>query len=150
GNASQVIVNQASVYVKLVDRGQRDLSQSALMVRTRELVKRYPSELRVSVQPVSSVGSIGGRSADGQFALIGPDLQQLADYAQQMTTRMKASPDMVDVDSSLVFGRPELRVNIDRQRAADLGVNAMEIAQAVNVFVGGQRISTFSVGTNQY
>src|SRR5262245_6821113 len=150
GSASRVAVNQASIYVKLVDRRQRQRSQSQLMVRARELLKNYPSEMRTSVQPVSTVGSVGGRSADVQFSIVGPDLQTLADLAQQLTARMKASPGMVDVDSSLVFGKPELRVNIDRQRAADLGVNAMEIAQAVNVFVGGQRISTFTVGTNQY
>ena len=99
---------------------------------------------------MSTVGSVGARSADVTFAIIGPDLQTLAEYASQLTTQMKASKDMVDIDSSLVFGKPELRVNIKRQRAADLGVNAQEIAQAVNVFVGGQRISTFTVGTNQY
>jgi HAE1 family hydrophobic/amphiphilic exporter-1 len=150
GSASQVSVNQASIYVKLTDAGQRSRSQLALMVRARELLSQYPRELRTAVQPVSSVGSVGARSADVQFSIVGPDLQTLARYAQQLTTRMKASPDMVDVDSSLVFGRPELRVDIDRQRAADLGVNAEEIAQAINVFVGGQKISTFTVGTNEY
>jgi HAE1 family hydrophobic/amphiphilic exporter-1 len=150
GSASQVSVNQASIYVKLVDSGQRQLSQQDLMVRARELLTHYPAELRTSVQPVSSVGSVGGRSADVQFAIIGPDLQMLADYARRLTMQMRASPDMVDVDSSLVFGKPELRVNINRQQAADLGVSAQEIAQAVNIFVGGQRISTFSVGTNEY
>ncbi|HEY1307660.1 MAG TPA: efflux RND transporter permease subunit [Vicinamibacterales bacterium] len=150
GSASQVAVNQASIVVKLTDRDQRDLSQQDLMVRARELLAQYPRELRTSVQPISSVGSVGGRSADVQFAVVGPDLSRLAEFAQHLRERMKASPDMVDVDSSLVFGRPELRVEIDRQRAADLGVNAQEIAQAVNVFVGGQRISTFSSGTNEY
>jgi len=150
GSASQVAVNQASIVVKLTDRDQRDLSQQELMVRARELLTRYPRELRTSVQPISSVGSVGGRSADVQFALIGPELQRLAEFAQHLTERMRASREMVDVDSSLVFGKPELHVEIDRQRAADLGVNAQEIAQAINVFVGGQRISTFSAGTNEY
>src|SRR5262249_37234696 len=111
---------------------------------------RYPSELRSNVQPVSSVGSVGGRSADVQFSIVGPDLETLARFAEQLTTRMRATRDMVGGDSSLGFGRPELRVDIDRQRAADLGVNAQEIAQAINVFVGGQKISTFSVGTTEY
>jgi hydrophobic/amphiphilic exporter-1 (mainly G- bacteria), HAE1 family len=150
GSASQVVVNQASIHVKLVDHEQRVASQQALMVRARALLATYPSELRTSVQPLATISSAGGRRSDVQAAIAGPNLEQLAAYAQQVTEKMKTSPDLVDVDSSLVFSKPELRVAINRERAADLGVSAQEIAQAVNVLVGGQRVSTFSVGTTEY
>src|SRR6185436_6880531 len=59
-------------------------------------------------------------------------------------------PDVVDADSTLVTGKPELRVVIDRARAADLGVRVGDIAQALNTLVAGQKVSTFNAGTDQY
>ena len=63
---------------------------------------------------------------------------------------MKTIPDVVDADSTLITGKPELRVVIDRARAADLGVRVSDIAQALNTLVAGQEVSTFNAGTDQY
>ena len=63
---------------------------------------------------------------------------------------MKTIPDVVDADSSLIVGKPEVRVQIDRARAADLGVKVGDIAQALNMLVAGQQVSTFNEGTDQY
>ncbi len=67
-----------------------------------------------------------------------------------MLAKMKTIPDVVDADSTLVTGKPELRVVIDRARAADLGVRVGDIAQALNTLVAGQKVSTFNAGTDQY
>jgi HAE1 family hydrophobic/amphiphilic exporter-1 len=58
--------------------------------------------------------------------------------------------DVVDVDSTLITGKPELRVVIDRARAGDLGVRIGDIAQSLNTLVAGQKVSTFNAGTDQY
>src|SRR2546421_11612137 len=63
---------------------------------------------------------------------------------------MKAIPDVVDADSTLIVGKPEVRVQIDRARAADLGVRVGDIAQVLNVLIAGQKVSTFNEGTDQY
>jgi HAE1 family hydrophobic/amphiphilic exporter-1 len=63
---------------------------------------------------------------------------------------MKTLPDVVDADSTLISGKPELRVVIDRARAADLGVRVGDVAQALNSLVAGQKVSTFNAGTDQY
>jgi multidrug efflux pump subunit AcrB len=63
---------------------------------------------------------------------------------------MKTLPDVVDVDSTLITGKPELRVFIDRPRAGDLGVRVGDIAQSLNTLVAGQKVSTFNAGTDQY
>jgi len=54
------------------------------------------------------------------------------------------------VDSSLITGKPELSVKIDRDRAADLGVQVMDVAQALQSLVAGQTVSTYSEGGEQY
>jgi HAE1 family hydrophobic/amphiphilic exporter-1 len=64
--------------------------------------------------------------------------------------KLKTLPDVVDVDSTLVTGKPELRVVIDRARAGDMGVRIGDIAQSLNTLVAGQKVSTFNAGTDQY
>src|SRR5258705_1746410 len=80
----------------------------------------------------------------------GPDLNKLTQYSEAVLGKIKTLPDVVDVDSTLITGKPELRVVIDRARAADLGVRVADIAQALNTLIAGQKVSTFNAGTDQY
>jgi HAE1 family hydrophobic/amphiphilic exporter-1 len=150
GGGQQQIVNSASIYVKLTDIKDRESSQDDLMLQARNLLGKYPKELRTSVQQVAAISGGGFRNADIQFVISGPGLDKLQKYSDQMLEKMKTIPDMVDVDTTLVSGKPELRVVIDRARAADLGVTIGDIAQTLNIFVAGQDVSTFNVGTDQY
>jgi HAE1 family hydrophobic/amphiphilic exporter-1 len=145
GSGSDRAPNAASIYVKLIPKDQRKASQLDLMVKVREIFKNYPADLRTRVGQQSWNGN-----ADIQFALSGPDLDKLADYAQRLVAKAKQIPLVVDADTSLVYGKPELRVEIDRQRAADLGVRVSDIAQALNTLLAGQVVSTFPSGGEQY
>lgn len=147
GSASGGMANRASIYVKLVTPKERELTQQQLMVKTRALMKNYPSDLRTSVL---QAGGAGGGQADVQFVLNGPDLEKLDAYSQAMLGKMKQAPFVGDADTSLVYGKPELRVEIDRQRAADLGVRVNDIATALNTMVAGQVVSTFPSAGEQY
>ena len=150
GGDRQQLVNRANVYVKLSALGERDLSQTELMVKARELMKNYPPELRTNVGQVQAISGGGQQNADIQYMIAGPDLQTLTKYSETLLTQMRTISDVVDVDSSLVAGKPELRVSIDRARAADLGVRIGDIAQSLNTMVAGQKVSTFNQGTDQY
>jgi HAE1 family hydrophobic/amphiphilic exporter-1 len=150
GGGQQQTVNLASVYIKLTDIKERKESQQDLMLEARKLLQKYPRELRTSVQPVAAISGGGNRNSDIQYVIGGPDLQKLTDYSAKLLEKMKTIPDVVDADSSLVVGKPEVRVQIDRARAADLGVRVGDIAQALNVLVAGQKVSTFNEGTDQY
>ncbi|HYV83983.1 MAG TPA: efflux RND transporter permease subunit, partial [Pyrinomonadaceae bacterium] len=155
GGGQQEQVNVATIYVKLVPIGERKISQQALMVQARNEVlakylKLYPGQLRTSVQQVAAISGGGFRNADIQYVIGGPDLNKLTQYSNALMEKMKTIPDVVDVDSTLISGKPELRVEIDRARAADLGVRVGDIAQALNSLVAGQKVSTFNAGTDQY
>ncbi|MGH9940951.1 MAG: efflux RND transporter permease subunit [Pyrinomonadaceae bacterium] len=150
GGDRQQLVNSASIYVKLSDLDERDLSQLDLMGEARDLLKNYPPDLRTSVSQVAAISGGGQRNADIQYVIGGPDLQKLTGYSEKLLEQMKSIPDVVDADSSLVAGKPEVRVVIDRQRAADLGVKVGDIAQSLNTLVAGQEVSTFNEGTDQY
>jgi HAE1 family hydrophobic/amphiphilic exporter-1 len=150
GGGQQQLVNSASIYIKLAPINQRAMTQEKLMVRARELLKNYPKELRTSVQPVAAISGGGFRNADIQYVIGGPDLEQLTKYSEELLAKMRTIPDVVDADSTLITGKPELRVVIDRARAGDLGVRVGDIAQALNTLVAGQKVSTFNAGTDQY
>src|SRR5205085_7696298 len=117
GSGQQQTVNLASVYVKLTDVKDRKESQLDLMGRARELLRNYPQELRTSVQPVAAISGGGFRNSDIQYVIGGPDLQKLTEYSQALLEKVKTIPDVVDVDSTLIVGKPELQVQIDRARA---------------------------------
>ncbi|HEV7684914.1 MAG TPA: efflux RND transporter permease subunit, partial [Pyrinomonadaceae bacterium] len=155
GGGQQEQVNVASIYVKLQPLAERSSSQSDLMVKTRseilpKYLKEFPGQLRTSVQQVAAISGGGFRNADIQYVIGGPDLDKLTKYSDALLAKMKTIPDVVDADSSLVTGKPEVRVVIDRARAADLGVRVADIAQALNTLVAGQKVSTFNAGTDQY
>ena len=63
---------------------------------------------------------------------------------------MKTIPDAVDVDSTLISGKPEVQLEVDRDTAADLGVRVGDVSQALNTLVAGQEATTFNEGTDQY
>jgi len=149
GNSADKSVNNALIYVKLTDIDQRQFSQSQLMQRTRDLMKRYPRDIHTGVELVSTVG--GNQSnAEIQYFIQGPDLQKLTAYSQALLAKMRANPGLVDQDSTLRSGKPEVRLEIDRPRAADLGVSVMDIEMALNTLVAGQTASTFNAGEDQY
>jgi HAE1 family hydrophobic/amphiphilic exporter-1 len=139
--------NRATIYVRLVPTSDRKLSQQDLMARARELFKKYPQDIRTSVL---QAGGGGGGQADVQYVISGPDLDKLNEYSQKIISKLEKTPGIGDPDTSMVFGKPELRVEIDRQRAADLGVKVNDIATALNTLVAGQVVSTFNSGGEQY
>lgn len=155
GVGQQEQVNVASIYVKLTPIEERTVTQNELMLRARSEVlgkylKEFPGQLRTSVQQVAAISGGGFRNADIQYVIGGPDLEKLTQYSDALLQKMKTIPDVVDADSTLITGKPELRVIIDRERAADLGVRVGDIAQALNTLVAGQKVSTFNAGTDQY
>jgi hydrophobic/amphiphilic exporter-1 (mainly G- bacteria), HAE1 family len=149
GGGTDRSVNNATTFVKLVDMDKRRLTQQQLMQRIRDLLKQYPPEIHTSVELVNAVSN-GQSNADIQFFIQGPDLQKLTEYSDQLKAKMKAIPKLTDTDSTLRSGKPEVHVEIDRARAADLGVSVENIEQAINTLVAGQTASTFNAGDDQY
>ena len=109
-------------------------SQRDVMQQLRDRVAKY-TDLRVSVRNAPSF-NIGSGSWDIDFVLRGPDLNALADYADRLRIRSK-DLGIIDADTTLKLTSPELRVIIDRQRAADLNVSTDDIATALRLMVGG-------------
>ncbi len=142
--------NSGSVFVRLKPIEERDQSQQELMIQARRLVQPYRKVAVISVQGTGGLTFVGGRGAQIQYALVGPDLAKLDQYSAKGTQAMGQNPILVDVDRSFQPGLPELRLNIDRKRAADLGVRVQDISQTVNALIAGQEVSTFNAASDQY
>ncbi len=148
GDSADATPNLASIYVKLVDPQERAASQAQLMERARkEVLARQPQELKVSAGPVSDFGPAAGAI---QYTLSGPDLGKLATFSERIVKQLKAVPGAVDADTSLVVGKPEARLTIDRARASALGVEPIDVASTLQLLVGGLKVSTFSEGGEDY
>src|SRR5205809_1042966 len=155
GSGQQQVVNLANIYIKLSPIEDREPTQQELMLRARseivgKYLKEFPDQLRTSVNPVAAISGGGFRNSDIQFVIGGPDLDKLTKYSDALLAKLKTIPDVVDADSTLISGKPELRVVIDRARAADLGVRIGDVAQSLNTLVAGQKVSTFNTGTDEY
>jgi HAE1 family hydrophobic/amphiphilic exporter-1 len=149
GGGQREEVNTASIYVKLKPLEERDIPQTEVMLSARDVLEKFPN-LRTSVSIPMGAGSSNFAQGDIQFVINGPDLDVLQRYSEELMAKLKAMPKMVDVDTSLIVGKPELRVDINRKRAADLGVRATDIATALNTLVAGQVVSTYNAGSDQY
>jgi HAE1 family hydrophobic/amphiphilic exporter-1 len=157
-------VNQGSVYVRIAPHEERKFSLSRLfrdtmrgqpleafrgnysqrdvMVEIRKRLAKY-APLRCSVRNAQSF-NIGGGNNDIDFAIKGPELEQLALYAETLRRKSQETGGIVDADTTLKLDKPELRVHIDRTRAADLGVDSSDVANALNLMVGGDdQVSRF-------
>jgi HAE1 family hydrophobic/amphiphilic exporter-1 len=146
--------NNGFINVSLLPVAERSKSQADLINQTRGIARKYASkDYQVTVSASSSIaGSIGlGRGGSGVGLYIaGPDMDKLGEYANTLVEKMKTDPLYRDPDSSIEVGSPEIRVTIDRTRAADLGVRAGDVAQALNILSAGQIVSTYSEDSEQY
>lgn len=142
-------VTAATIYCRLVDLKERPYTQFDVMADARTVLGDYP-DVRAAVQDVSAFQGTGFRQVDVDLNLVGPDLQELQKYAEKLADWMRSTGDFVDVDTSLSFRKPELRVRIDRERASDLGIPVQTIASSLNILVGGEPVSTYKEGDEQY
>jgi HAE1 family hydrophobic/amphiphilic exporter-1 len=142
-------LNTATVFVRLKPIHDRDRSQDAVMgsIRSDVLPAAAPSGVRVSVQPS---GGPGGGGGDIQLVLQGPSLEALEKYSETLRQEVAKIPGLVDVDTTLNLGKPEISIQIDRPKAADLGVSIADTAEAVRLLVGGDAVTTFNDAGEQY
>ena len=150
GGGAQGAPNSGQLTVRLRPIEQRELSQQQIVAMTRKLVQPYRKSATIGVQGSGGLAVISGRGAAIQYTLAGPDLKRLDEYTTKAVALLEKSPVLVDADRTFLPGRPELRINVDRKRAADLGVRVQDISQTVNALLAGQDVTTFNAASDQY
>jgi hydrophobic/amphiphilic exporter-1 (mainly G- bacteria), HAE1 family len=137
-------VRDARVYVKLQDRAERTRGQRAIERELRARLLRIPG----------IVASIGQADAlDNRKPLLvnvrGEDLAQLKTYSQQLKNDLYNLSGIVDLEATLEHEAPEYRLVVDRERAADVGLNSGTIAGVVGPLIGGRVVTTFEDETGE-
>jgi len=152
-------VNQGSAYVRIAPHEERILSfskfwtklkeghpldafrgnytQQDVMLEVRRQLQKY-APMRIGVRNAQSFNFGAGGRTDIDFVIRGPEIVALAGYADDLVERSKQLGGIVDADTTLKLNKPELRVVIDRDRAADLGVDTSDIATSLRLMVGGE------------
>ena len=144
--------NAATIYVRLVplEQRSRDVFELSDLIRTSLMRQSASAGLRTAVRPIAAMGGGGQQSSEIQMVINGPDIALLQTYAQQLAAKTRTVAGAVDVDISLNPGKPELQVTLDRAKAADLGVQVADAAEAMRLLVGGDQVTTYNEGDEQY
>ncbi|MBU4278311.1 MAG: efflux RND transporter permease subunit [Proteobacteria bacterium] len=140
--------NKAIAMVTLTPKAERKRSQQQLQVAVRGLLRQLP-DVRGTVSNISPLGA-GSRNEDIQFVLQGPDIDKIDQYSRELMERLEATQGYVGITRNLEIGKPEIRVKIDRARAADAGVSVREVANAVAALLGGVKTVDFREGGKSY
>ncbi len=147
GGGAQEEVHKGEVLVGLVPVGQRDYRQQEMMSWLRtNLVRR--ADTMIAVQEAASIG--GSRTQQIQFNIRGSDFEELGASASIIMEKMKATPGFVDIDSTYRPGKPQIDVEIDRERAAAVGIPAASVGTTLRALLGRDKVGDFRVGVETY
>ena len=139
-------VNEGNIYVKLVDKSERNLSIAKIVSLFRHELSAIPG---LSVN-IALEQSEGGGSFPVEYSIRGPDYDKLVLLAAQVETIIKGAPGAVDIENSEKQARPELRIAIDRDVADDAGLNLAVIGMAVRNLVDGSEVSRYKEADEEY
>jgi HAE1 family hydrophobic/amphiphilic exporter-1 len=92
----------------------------------------------------------GGGRYQCQYNLAGPDLDKLIQYSDEIAGKLRRTPGFVDVDTTLASRQPEVRLTLNRPKAADLGLTPSDVALTLQTMVGGEKVTKFREGVEQY
>ncbi len=139
-------VEKASLIVNLKGRGLIDRFQRAIRPELAKLEGvRYDVDLQAnSLAGMLSAAAASVRGRPLQVHIKGEDLESIDHASRQVMEALSRVAGVVDLDRSLKPGRPELRVEVDRARAADLGISAAQVGATVRSLVQGERVSRYT------
>jgi HAE1 family hydrophobic/amphiphilic exporter-1 len=143
-------VNHSHIFIELKPIGERDVTQDQVADSVRALMADHQN-LKPSVLIKTPLG--GGESSfyPIQLNLSGPNLRRLADYSLRILAAVEKKPYTSDSKAGVNLSNPEVRVAVDRQRAADLGVRISDLAGALRLMVSGEdEISSYRENGERY
>ena len=141
-------VSSGAMFAMLKDRDSRKRSSQEIVQGLFPQMMSIPGMLAFPLNPPALGQSF--LSQPVEFVIEGPTLPELAKANDAILTEARAIPGLINVDSNLKLNKPELQVDIDRNRASDLGVSVREIATTLQILLGGQHLSDFKRGAKQY
>jgi hydrophobe/amphiphile efflux-1 (HAE1) family protein len=136
----------------LLPPNERKVTQDQVVARVRRILAKHPGG-NPTVTPRNPLGGggSGGGGSSINASLLGPDIDKLYDYSQQLLAKGKEAPSLVDARTDYSNASPEVQVAVDRSRAADLGVRMSTVGNTLRLMVAGDdEISSYREAGEQY
>ena len=140
--------NTGFVRITLVDSEKRDKSQMQIAEELSQVVKKY-SDARIFVSQEQTIGDRRG-GLPVQFVIQAQNFDKLKAVIPAFLEKARQNEMFQAVDINLKFNKPELKIDIDRNRAQILGVSVMDIAQTLQLYFAEQRLGFFIKNGKQY
>lgn len=152
GRTERETSNRSSIKIQLVARGARTRSVWEWVADLRKALRKAELPgVRVRVRPAGIRGLRFGQSEEEVSVRIqGPDLETLARLGDAVVKRLKGVPGLRNLEHSAEETRTEVAIDVDRQRAADLGLEVADIGRAVRIALEGVVVSDFLDGDRAY
>jgi len=149
GFAGSGAANTGFVRLRLVDPDSRDRSQSEITDKLTKMTKGF-SEAKTTVlqQPTISVNRRGGLPIN--YIIQAPNFEKLREKLPLFMDEVAQDPTFSMSDANLKFNKPEINLSIDREKAKNLGVSVLDIAQTLQFALSGQRFAYFIMNGKQY
>ncbi len=142
-------VNTGYIRMTLDQPGERERSQSEIADMLSGVVRKMTfAKTIVSQEQTIQVGRASGLPV--QYVIQAPTLEKLKKVLPQFMEKAQADPAFQVVDLNLKFNKPEMTIQIDRERARTMGVTIRDIAQTLQLFFSGQRMGYYIYNGKQY
>lgn len=151
GSGSQSRVSDASLYITMTPKRERERDHLLVMADIRRvMLEAAPEARRLAVNEMSWVSGGGFSSYPIEYIVQGPELAELERVSEEILSGVRASRLFVDPKSTWETGKPEVQVLVNRRRVADLGVPVRELASTVRALVGGVDVATYEEAGSRY
>lgn len=150
GGAAGDDVTVAQIFVVLTDKRERHRTQHQIMQVVRDRLEPFRSRVRLTVDNPPPLSGSGFGGSEIRIDLLGIDQSELDRAARRLRHIMEQTPGVVDIDSSAIPGRPELRVEILRDTAAELGVDVEDVAMTVRMLLAGSVVTRYKEAGDLY
>ncbi len=142
--------NTGSFFMRLKPRSERKLSADEIIQELRPKLAKVAG-VSVFLKNVPSI-QIGGTSSKSQYqyTLQGQDTQELYRSAAGFEAKLRMLPELMDVTSDLQISNPQVRVEINRDKVAALGLSVLQVEDALAYAYGSRQVSSIFAPTNQY
>ena len=137
--------NNASIYIRLVDRKLRQRSVEDISILLRQRLTQIAG---ITVTHVGILDSVGGNKQI-EFSIQGPDQRELERMTLKLMDRFRAIPGLVDLDSSVKANKPTIAIQVLRESAADVGWSAASLANGLRTLVAGQTVGNWRAPDDQ-
>ncbi|MFN3672336.1 MAG: efflux RND transporter permease subunit [Bosea sp. (in: a-proteobacteria)] len=143
-------VTRAIAFARLKPWEQRERKQQNIVAEINRGLSQIPG-IRLFATNPPSLGGGGASSRPVEFVLRSAEpYEQIKNYVDQLIGAVQGNPALTNVESNLILDKPQIKVTIDRQRAADLGVNIDVIGRTMETLLGGRQVTRFNMNGEQY